>query len=569
MYVSQVPATVIYTIFKTLLLIMIARSIESICSWARRYDLAKVLEKGSYPVLYTSIFTYKNYRNYWTLPMVALLLFILAIETASNLLPTIATNYMPFQSVSFTQGDSKYFKYMYNTSAQAARIPSLEYSVDNPMKNYCEDMNLCKNGIYDTHVLEISPTMQVEAIPYDYGEQKFITDYVNVSTPFCLPDTCPGTTAYFSTNVSGHTVLSSPGLPSDIVTYYSPADNSDYGTETIFNASRMNVQYDDSNGNPVSEAIDTSSVISMLYRPTHNDIISVMHLSKILFTNGRETVLLVLKVALHNICYQSPIFSKVEDAVPLFGDTFNNTALLFNITGTYDRGYYNASSINFLETTVAYTSYVTDDYFSVDINQRTLYYDLLTALKARLLFSVYVITDSTLPINSDSQYKFKEYLTNYNTTRSEHLDMSQDNFTMREPGFYDSMFDGFNEPPTDDLFMYAILDSSSHTLFGKEGYQDIVADISPVFVGVVCAILFVALVTYAISRYCRDPLYFYTLYQTIGHVDVNGYVKNPDGVIPEISVKDRTVYYGDKILVSKENMDVLKHPEADDTSETL
>ncbi|KAI8145130.1 hypothetical protein BJV82DRAFT_605039 [Fennellomyces sp. T-0311] len=145
----------------------------------------------------------------------------------------------------------------------------------------------------------------------------------------------------------------------------------------------------------------------------------------------------------------------------------------------------------------------------------------------------------------------------------------KENFTMRDPGFYDSMLDGFNEPPTDDLFMYAVLDSSSHTLYGKEGYQDICADISPIFVGINCAVLLLAIVAYAVSRYCRDPLYFYTLYQTIGHIDSDGCVQDPNDIIPKMSIKDRTMYRGDQIVASKDNMELLKHTDADDTNERV
>ncbi|KAI8138106.1 hypothetical protein BJV82DRAFT_660903, partial [Fennellomyces sp. T-0311] len=124
MYVPQIPATVIYTVFKTLLLILFAKAIESLCSWVNRYDLAKIMEHGSYSVLYTSIFS-RNYRNYMTFTMIFLLFLVILLETATNFLPTIAIHFMPFQLVSFTRGDDEmYFKADYATPLQSAAIPS-------------------------------------------------------------------------------------------------------------------------------------------------------------------------------------------------------------------------------------------------------------------------------------------------------------------------------------------------------------------------------------------------------------------------------------------------------------
>ncbi|KAI8141245.1 hypothetical protein BJV82DRAFT_715133 [Fennellomyces sp. T-0311] len=564
MYVSQVPATVIYTLLKTVLLIMYTKTIESICSWIGRYDVAKVMEQGSYTVLYSSIFT-RNYRNFMTFFMILLLLFIIGIETVTNLLPTIATHFMPFHLVSFAGGDDTYFPAAYSTPMQPNRIPTINYSDSNPMQRYCEDMGLCTDGEYDANVLRISPTMEVTSIQYDYGSNRFNTSFLEVSTPYCLLN-IPETPACIPDDMAlgiyedgwGPFNFSVRGISPMVLVNYAMAEESGSGAVTLSDAMQLKVNYRNETGDEVSRKINTWATLQMLYRPTRTDIISVTHLSSILYTNGRETVVLVLKAALHNLNSEGPRSSPNitnEDISNLFGGVFNNSEILYNATSLRpsEREHGIELENDHWMIISAFTHYVNDPYLTIDLVQRTEYDNSHSVLKARILFGVFVVTDTMLPRGAPRYYN-EPYMTNYNSTRNEFRLTSPDTFTMRQPGFYDQMFDGFNDAPTKDLFMYAVLNSSDNTMFGTKGYQDVVADISPAFLGVLCGIILVMGAIFLTSRYTKDTLYFDSLYQTLGHIDDTGTVGDTSDYIPPMSTKDRKIFVGDKVLLVKDKL---------------
>ncbi|KAI8149118.1 hypothetical protein BJV82DRAFT_590713 [Fennellomyces sp. T-0311] len=564
MYVSQVPATVIYTLLKTVLLIVFAKAIASVCSWTGRYDVAKVMEQGSYTVLFSSVFT-RNYRNFMTTFMAVVLFIVIAIDTVTNLLPTIATKYMPFQLVSFTYGEEKYFQAVYNTPMQSSRIPSLNYSTDNPMQAYCNDMGLCVNGEYNANELKISPTMEVKSIPYDYNTRSFITDFLNVSAPYCSiqHEGCEGGYMKFANHAEGYGPynISSPGLPSQIYLLYDSVDESNFGISTIAEAGALRFNYRNSTGDDTSDEINTYATVRMLYRPGQTDVISVSHLSSIIYTSGRDTVIVVSKTAVHNLNPVGPTSSPNitrADIDELFKGVFNNTAALYD--ATFEELY--PTDYGPLTTSAAFTSYVNNPYFSVDLVQRTTFEDQDTILKARILIGVFVVSDKALPIR-EPRYYGRDYLTNYNMTRSEFRLMSPETFSMRQPGSHDQMFDGFNDPPTEDLFMYGILNNSNQVMFGRQGYQEVVANISPAFLSILCAIILLLGVVFAIARATRNKLYFYSLYQTVGHVDESGNISDTSGVIPRISIKSRRILIGNKVLLTEDKLEQY-HGEVED-----
>ncbi|KAI8145131.1 hypothetical protein BJV82DRAFT_605041, partial [Fennellomyces sp. T-0311] len=562
MYLSQVPATFVYTLLKTVLLIMFAKTIESICSWVGRYDVVKVMEQGSYTVLFGSVFT-RNYRNFMTILMAAVLFVIIAVETATNLLPTVATKYMPFQLISFTSGDDTYFPAIYNTPVQSNRIPSMNYTAGNPMQEYCDNMGLCTNGEYPANIPRISPTMKVSPVQYNYHTHKFHTAFVNVTTPYCLV-TDPDCDIYDmilgrSDYSAGPYNVSIPGLSTESNIYFVEVEESESGAVTLSDAMSLELEYRNETGGDTSQAINTWATLQMLYRAGRTDIISVTHLSSILYTNGRETVVLVLKAAIHNLNSQGPSSSPnmtAEDIRDLLGNVFNNSGALYNATFQEPRDNYTFHMSSSWMAVSAFTHYTTDPYLSIDLVQKTMNQNAHSVLKARIHIGVFVITDAMPPIGQPRYYN-QTYMTNFNSTRSEYRLISPDTFTMRQPGFYDQMFDGFNDPPTDDLFMYAVLSSSDHTMFGTKGYQEVVADISLVFLGVLCVIILLMCIVFFISRYTRDELYFASLYQTLGHVGDTGRIGNISSEIPQMSMKDRKIFVGGKVLLVKDKKEPL------------
>ena len=156
--------------------------------------------------------------------------------------------------------------------------------------------------------------------------------------------------------------------------------------------------------NDFKEYIDAWATVRMLYRPSQTDIISVTHLSSILYTNGQETVVVVLKVALHNLNSNGPSASPnftMDDIGNSFGDTFRNSAILYDASFKAIGVFYDNKTTT---TASTFTHYVEDPYLSVDLVQRTSIRNKNTVMKVRVAVGVFVITDRMLPKGQPRYY---------------------------------------------------------------------------------------------------------------------------------------------------------------------
>lgn len=172
MYVSQVPTTVLYTVLKTLLLILLTQTIFSICAWMNRYDLAKIFEQGNVTVLIGSITSdrYKKYRG-----MFFCLFIAICFEVVIGLLPTIATKYMPFQDVLIQYSNLHYFNTNFSIPEQNVSVTS---SNDN-MDHYCYSMGLCNDkGLYYGNIANISDSMKIQQV--EFKNNQYTNEFYNI-----------------------------------------------------------------------------------------------------------------------------------------------------------------------------------------------------------------------------------------------------------------------------------------------------------------------------------------------------------------------------------------------------
>jgi hypothetical protein len=128
-----------------------------------------------------------------------------------------------------------------------------------------------------------------------------------------------------------------------------------------------------------------------------------------------------------------------------------------------------------------------------------------TLTKSKTTISTYIIKDKIL----------KNNLIDENSKNIINFNMTYCNETI-ENTKYHPMFDNFNKYPFNNLFMYAILSNSNNIMYGIQGYRDIVADISPIFICVILGIIILLIIIHILTKYIKNKIYFQTLLQTIG-----------------------------------------------------
>ena len=141
MYVSQIPATIIYTIFKTFLLILLSLIVTSICAYLKKYDASKLFQQG----IFTTLYGFINKRYKKNGKIIISLFIIIILETIINFLPTIATTFMPFENRIICNSFSNYFKTNKN-GWRIQNVPVVSSNID--MDSYCNAMDLCDNNNY-------------------------------------------------------------------------------------------------------------------------------------------------------------------------------------------------------------------------------------------------------------------------------------------------------------------------------------------------------------------------------------------------------------------------------------
>lgn len=496
MYVSQVPAILLYTILKTILLILLIQTIYSICAWMDRYDLAKIFEQGSLNILIGSLKTNK-YNKYSGM---FLCLFISIIfEIIIGLLPTIATKCMPFESIIINDGIYSYFKTNFSTPVQNVPIPSNYHNMD----AYCKDMELCDtNRQYYDNIANISETMEIIPIDFDFNKDQFTTEFVNI-TIFTKEDS--NYKYYFNESFGNYGILKN-----DTNSITSNLISSTY-TKFKYNNNEKYTRY-------------TKYLLPMYYGD-YIDTISVSNVANIVYSDGQNQVLVVIKTALYNcISYFGEDNINSEAFNYVFNDSqyynilknSNNTINTEYLGMYHDTLYYtnkinNSLVINFLQ----YSK--TDDNPGSGITR--------TLAKSKTIINTYVIKDKNFKIkNIDENIK---NIINFNMTYcNETIDNTD----------YHPMFDNFNKKPSENLFMYSILTNSDNIIYGLQGKRKIVANISPIFIGFITSNIILLIIFCTISRYIKDKKYFSTLLENIGIINL--YNINNNNEKNEILLKD-------------------------------
>lgn len=389
MYVSQVPATVLYTILKTILLFLLTQTIYSICAYINRYDLAKIFEQGN---ITASINLLKN-KKYKKYSVIFIYLFIaIAFEIVIGLLPTIATRYMPFESVIISDNIPKYFKSNFSTPVQSLTI--VNNSNDN-MYRYCQSMNLCDaNSNYYKDKLLVSPSMKVNNVPYDFINNQFTTKFANISL-LGINYTSGVNNNIFNSNIT-NTNIYSFDTSSDIM-------------EMMYYNTNITISYSNNNDN---KNINYGNLfLQMIYAPYMLEIISIFHQSYIIYSDIK---------------------------------------------------------------------------------------------KVRFIFNLYLINVNNL--NNILEYT-PHLINNYNVTHNNlNTSIKADDY----------IINNFNDEPSNYLFTYAMLYNSNNTMYGIQGYNNVVADISPIFTGIIVSVIIILLILFIIIRNIRDSIYFNTLLEVVG-----------------------------------------------------
>lgn len=460
MYVSQVPATVLYTILKTILLFLLTQTIYSICAYINRYDLAKIFEQGN---ITASINLLKN-KKYKKYSVIFIYLFIaIAFEIVIGLLPTIATRYMPFESVIISDNIPKYFKSNFSTPVQSLTI--VNNSNDN-MYRYCQSMNLCDaNSNYYKDKLLVSPSMKVNNVPYDFINNQFTTKFANISL-LGINYTSGVNNNIFNSNIT-NTNIYSFDTSSDIM-------------EMMYYNTNITISYSNNNDN---KNINYGNLfLQMIYAPYMLEIISIFHQSYIIYSDINNSLLLSSKAIVYNYPYA---ISKFPDK---FNNIFNNSMYLYDILNN--------------KRNTAYTLYKNNNSTVIDMLQTA--YSRTDIKKVRFIFNLYLINDNNL--NNILEYT-PHLINNYNVTHNNlNTSIKADDY----------IINNFNDEPSNYLFTYAMLYNSNNTMYGIQGYNNVVADISPIFTGIIVSVIIILLILFIIIRNIRDSIYFNTLLEVVG-----------------------------------------------------
>lgn len=482
MYISQVPATALYTIFKTLLLILLTQTIYSICAWMNRYDLAKIFEQGNTTVLigYLTSNKYKKYRG-----MFMWLFIAISFEIVINLLPTIATKYMPFESVIINDGIPKYFQANFSTPVQSIPISSN----NNNMDEYCQKMELCDSDInYYGNIVNISNSMEVKQIDFDFNKNQFINEFVNITIQANISNQyqIPHFNKLFNENIGD---------------YYLNRND----TRSIIMNLVMFTLTDFKYKNGKSGFERYSRYLLPMYYTDSLDILSTSNIANIVYSDGQNKVLMTIKSALYN---QISVFEKSEIDPNSFNYVFNNSQYYDILTNNYTTI---DDSLN------KYFNYHDTLYYTYKLNNSLImnflqysrkynpgYNTSKTLTKLKAMINVYVIKDKN----------FKNKETDENIKNIINFNMTYCNETI-ENTKYHTMFDSFNKPILNNIFMYTML-YESDILYGIQGKKDIVANVSPIFIGIIIGIILTLIIIYMLSKYIKNKLYYNTLLETIG-----------------------------------------------------
>lgn len=461
MYVSQLPATVLYTVLKTILLFLLSTTITSICAWMNRYDLAKIFEQGNITVLCGTL-TSKQYNRYKGM-------FVCLLELIIGLLPTIATKYMPFENVIINNGTPKYFQAKFNIPEQNVSITS---SNDN-MDSYCQGMGLCDTNGYYGNIVNISDTIKVTQIEFNFENNQYITEFCNVSID-----------NYFESK----TIIYNE--------YINVTKETNYDL-TIFMANlKPKINYN--NNLHYTSSFMYQNILPLLYYPDMFNFASISNRADLIYSDGNNHVLLIMKAAIYSYVKISDNedYQALNKQIPEY-NIFNNSQLYYNIAQKYKSSVGNYTR---LFSKYTYNNFQISDYFQYSFNN----FQEITITKGRLLFGVYVI--------NDENFNVKEFTNDQKTIVNFNI------ILINELNNYinTSIFEDFNEPPTNDLFMYSILSNSNNSMYGIQGHREIVADISPIFICIIVGIIILLTIIYILTKYIKDKIYFQTFLQTIG-----------------------------------------------------
>lgn len=491
MYVSQVPATLIYSVIKTLYLSLLSLIVISFCSWIKCYYLAKIFEQGFYIVLFGSITS----KRYWKYHRMFILLFIfICFNVIINLLPSIFTRFMPFESKIITIQEDVYFDVNYYYY-----IPSyVTIPTNGSMDNYCKEMRMCDiNGIYYDNIPKVSPTLKVESITFDFENCVFNTRFGNYSFDnLCVyingmhnsNFTYNGLTRediryYFDQYVNGTTNYYISNNTYDITIFMLNLLTWDIDRESEINYSSFHSQTD----------FQYSTILSMLYGREFLTTYSSFQRSYIMNSDKNYRLILVIKAILINYPNGPKDFFFNMD-----NNLFNNTRIIYDY-------------ISGLNKTLGFTVYKTDnEYIAIDIVQYNSneYFGCIS--KVRLLFSFYMIYDNNFDNLEDSFIRPK-VITDFN------FSLVESNYYAYYSILLEDVVNNFNDAPSNDMFMYALMYNNvdQNRMYGIQAYRNVVADIPVIFFIINLLIVFILFILYLISRY-YNKFYFITLLETIG-----------------------------------------------------
>ncbi|KAF9345657.1 hypothetical protein BGX26_002901 [Mortierella sp. AD094] len=248
----------------------------------------------------------------------------------------------------------------------------------------------------------------------------FATSFGNVSISLCLQvplneryDTFPNISLEYVTN-----------------TNINPYDESFYGISTFY----------------------ASGV--KLYLPDKTNVLLVSHFSKLLYRGPDGVYLMALKA-----WYNSTLDG---DPTNLFTDTFNNSKLLLSVLDPL------IPSNSTVPSALVHMMYKQGDFLAINVMQKICipyFVDISCCLRVRFLLSVYLVTDDGVFFDQ-AEYPGGNFITTSNST--DRTDMTKDilyKFTNT------SMLDAFNDPPSSDLFMYAL--ANAGRLYGMRGANNL------------------------------------------------------------------------------------------------
>lgn len=473
MYISQVPATVLYTVLKTILLILLTQTIYSICAWMDRYDLAKIFEQGSMTIVIGSL-TSQKYKKYSG--MFLCLFIVICLDVVIGFLPTIATNYMPFESINFSDNIPKYFQTNFSTPIQS--IP-LTFNNDN-MDGYCQNMELCDiNKKYYKDEMYISPSINITLTKGEFKDYELFDQFI-FNTNFINISISNNVIKSFNqkVNINNSDIYVNINDTSFITSYFNydnsnPTSSLDNNEYAISKSLIENIDY----STQIFSSIINSFKSSFYYN-------SIINRGDIIYSDSNNHVILTLKIATNSYMNEMPyneheIFNNSQN---LFNFVKNNITFSFN---TYTTLY----SIHYENNSLIKEMY---QYYHLDqINKA------FRIIRTKFIYSVYVIHDENFNNKLNNSM-----ITNYNETIFSNENMS--------------IFNNFYNKPTKDFFMYSLLSMSDRYIYGLQKETKIVTNISSIFIGIVTSIIVLFIIICGLSKYMKDKLYYNTLLETIG-----------------------------------------------------